>query len=532
MSEKAKLSVVEEEKAEKKSSREQVVKNESNEFVFAVVGYVGSGNSQIASSLKKLLEEKGFEVSIIKARIFIKEYAASIGNELPCETKTTADVVAYQDAGNEMRENSSDDAIIAKNSILKIRENRANSIGVESSGTEPIIPDGKKRAYIIDSIRHPAEVNLLRNVYQNAFILIGVVCREDVRSNRLMAHYSASKKDSLLLMEKDAKSGNNFGQRTIDAFHLSDFFLDNSIDRFRNVGGEEQENDEWLINEKLSRLIKIITHSEVVRPEMSETAMHHAFGAKLRSSCLSRQVGAALVDNSGNVLATGTNEVPKSGGGVIGENFVELESKDDHRCFFRKQFCSNTRRHNEIINNIVEDLGSIIKLNSGKKIEITKMLKDGEIGDLIEFSRAIHAEMDAVLSAARSGADIKGTRLFCTTFPCHYCARHLVTAGIDEVQYIEPYPKSEATDLHSDAIVTIWDKNWIPPSEGGEKVLFRPFSGVAPRLYRLAFIKDRDLKNKETGDMDISDTQWGTPWHLGKKSYVELESILLESENE
>lgn len=32
-------------------------------------------------------------------------------------------------------------------------------------------------------------------------------------------------------------------------------------------------------------------------------------------------------------------------------------------------------------------------------------------------------------------------------------------------------------------------------------MLFRPFIGVAPRLFRRAFLKDRDLKNDLTGDM-------------------------------
>jgi tRNA(Arg) A34 adenosine deaminase TadA len=102
--------------------------------------------------------------------------------------------------------------------------------------------------------------------------------------------------------------------------------------------------------------------------------------------------------------------------------------------------------------------------------------------------------MDAVLSAGREGISTVGGRLFVTTFPCHYCARHIVSAGIYEVQFIEPYPKSKALGLHPDAIqVDIAD--WKPPSEGGTKVLFRPFVGVSPKLYQRAFLKDRDLKD-------------------------------------
>lgn len=52
----------------------------------------------------------------------------------------------------------------------------------------------------------------------------------------------------------------------------------------------------------------------IMRPTLSETGMFAAYGAQLRSACLSRQVGASLLDQRGNVLAIGTNEVPKEWG--------------------------------------------------------------------------------------------------------------------------------------------------------------------------------------------------------------------------
>ncbi len=135
--------------------------------------------------------------------------------------------------------------------------------------------------------------------------------------------------------------------------------------------------------------------------------------------------------------------------------------------------------------------------------------------------------MDALFSAARTGVSLVGTRMFVTTFPCHYCARHIVAAGVDEVQYIEPYPKSKALNLHKDAIA-IEHSGWKPPSSGGNRVLFRPFSGVAPQLYKRAFTKDRSLKDSETGAMRFRNPEWGTPWHLSRESYVQIETQLSE----
>ncbi len=155
------------------------------------------------------------------------------------------------------------------------------------------------------------------------------------------------------------------------------------------------------------------------------------------------------------------------------------------------------------------------------------MLRRTRVGGPLEFSRAAHAEMDALLSSARRGVSTVGTKLFVTTFPCHYCARHIVAAGVAEVYFIEPYPKSLATRLHSDSIAS--GRSGV--ENGSTKVMFRPFTGVAPRLYRRAFMKDRDLKNGSTGKMEFSSPEWGTPWHLRRVSYVVLEEQLAESES-
>ncbi len=266
---------------------------------------------------------------------------------------------------------------------------------------------------------------------------------------------------------------------------------------YTEAGEKSGENPEWDINDKLQRLVKIVMHDGIERPEVSETAMHHAYSAQMRSSCLSRQVGAALMDRDGNLLSTGTNEAPKAGGGVYGESFDADPAKAplDQRCAYRPdKFCSSTREQNTIIDGIIADVSAVQQLDSEKKLKLRALLKDGRVGDTIEFSRAVHAEMDALLSASRSGGATVGTRLFVTTYPCHYCARHIISAGVDEVQYIEPYFKSLASRLHSDAIQQR-SAGWLPPSKGGKMVLFRPFTGVAPRLYRRAFMKDRDLKN-------------------------------------
>jgi deoxycytidylate deaminase len=521
-------------------SRAVVLGSNSNELVFAVVGHAGSGTTLVAKALKAVLTETSFsgnrfEVEILKARDVIKGWAERHGEKLPIARsdgeRYIEDVRIYQDLGDNMRaqltsDGEQDHAAVARELILSIRDTRARTLKVSADPGQPVEPDGKPRAYILDSLRHPAEVNLLRAVYGDAFILIGVVCEEGKRINRISHKYSDAGHPTVKkFMERDEAAKEKNGQQVAKAFHLSDFFVDNTVDR--TLADAVTGNEHWVVVEDLSRFIKILTHSELVRPRIGETAMHHANSAKMRSACLSRQVGAALVDAEGNIIATGTNEVPKAGGGVYGEAF----GSDEHegRCGMlqpeSQRFCRNTKTQNEIIDDLIDTIAELEKTAPDRKIALAAELRRTRIGLLLEFSRAVHAEMDAILSAARQGERLSGTRLFVTTFPCHYCARHIVSAGVDEVQYIEPYPKSQALELHSDAI-QIEVTGWHPPSDGGARVLFRPFSGVAPRFYKKAFLKERDLKDNNSGEMKIGVPEWGQPWSLRKNSYIELEAEL------
>ena len=98
---------------------------------------------------------------------------------------------------------------------------------------------------------------------------------------------------------------------------------------------------------------------------------------------------------------------------------------------------------------------------------------------LTEFGRAVHAEMDALTTAARHGVRVGGNQLVCTTFPCHNCTRHIIAAGIRRVVYLHPYAKSLARELHDDAIVL--DPVQAGPIDG--KAVFEQYIGVAPRVY-------------------------------------------------
>ena len=511
------------------NSQELAKQHASRELIFGIVGHVGSGTSTVAETLEAVLggthlDFETYECAIIKARDVIVEWATLHGKIVPVNgTPSIVQVQEYQNLGDSMR-STIDHAAVARGAIKKIRSERAKMQEVLIDKDKPVVPDGSPRAYIIDSIRHPAEVNLLRRVYGDGFVLVGIVCEHSVRKDRISTKYRDAGLDAAeAFMTRDAKADQTFGQRVSDAFHLSDFFIDNTASRFID-DDESQPNPDWDINEDLGRLIRLVTHTKIERPRIDETAMFAAWGAGMRSSCLSRQVGAAILNARGHVVATGTNEVPKAGGGVYGAQFGK-ETKDD-RCFVHKGYCSNTIEQSVIAQAILNDIRA--DLQSGvDETQVALKLRLGRVGELLEFSRAVHAEMDALLDAARKGVSTIGGRLYVTTFPCHYCARHIVSAGIDEVQFIEPYPKSKAFELHSDSILNDRaDSDWMPPSEGGTRVLFRPFTGVAPRMYSRAFRKNQSLKDTNTGQMQISSPEWGSPYDILRTSYAEFEVTL------
>ena len=110
--------------------------------------------------------------------------------------------------------------------------------------------------------------------------------------------------------------------------------------------------------------------------------------------------------------------------------------------------------------------------------------------------------MNALLNAARQNVSAEGCVLYTTTFPCHNCARHLISAGVEKVFYIEPFVKSLASKLHYDAIQTELPDPSPNTSEllAQDRMLILPFTGVGPRMYEDYFTKTVSLKNDLTGD--------------------------------
>ncbi len=60
--------------------------------------------------------------------------------------------------------------------------------------------------------------------------------------------------------------------------------------------------------------------------------------------------------------------------------------------------------------------------------------------------RTIHAEMNAILQAARIGVSLEGATLYCTMTPCMRCAMSIVQVGISRVVCKQKYHQGSASE--------------------------------------------------------------------------------------
>lgn len=68
-------------------------------------------------------------------------------------------------------------------------------------------------------------------------------------------------------------------------------------------------------------------------------------------------------------------------------------------------------------------------------------------GQSMELCRGAHAEQNAINFAARFGISIEGATLYSTHFPCNWCAKSIINAGIVRVVYKEAYPDELAKKM-------------------------------------------------------------------------------------
>jgi deoxycytidylate deaminase len=448
-----------------------LAERQTPELIFGMVGSVGSGVSTTAMTLKTLLEEQyGYTVTIHKVSDIIKE-CGHLCTTSNVPSAAAGRVDALQRMGTELRGKFSED-YLAKKCVEKIAVYRQTQGGYDPVSTDVPLP--RRHAHIIDSLKHPAEAKLLRAVYGDIFWLITVFAPEDMRERRLH-DLGIEKAEVAAIKERDRDEGVSHGQQVQKCSQLGDFFV-------RNHHGSKDP-----LEATIDRYLEMLFDIRVHTPRNDESAMYAAASAASRSACLSRQVGAAIMSAQGELIGVGWNDVPAFGGGLYAE---VGNPNDDHRCYrWGNKICHNDDRKSRLYERIASVLAKNEMLASGvDQQKVKALLASTEIRNLIEYSRAVHAEMEAIISVARTQqAGLVGASMYVTTFPCHSCARHIVAAGINRVIFIEPYDKSLAGDLHNDSVST-------DDHDQQTKVRFLQYEGVAPRNMIRLFNHGRDRK--------------------------------------
>ena len=144
----------------------------------------------------------------------------------------------------------------------------------------------------------------------------------------------------------------------------------------------------------------------MVRPQWDEYFLKLAMLASERATCPRMHCGCVLVKNK-EVIATGYN------GSIPG----------DEHC---------------------EDVGCLVVDN--------------------HCIRTVHAEMNALIQAAKHGHAVEGASAYITNMPCTTCAKALIIAGIKRVVVFSDFHDTLATEFFTKAGVKM-DRHAVPAKD-------------------------------------------------------------------
>jgi deoxycytidylate deaminase len=240
--------------------------------------------------LESHLKQFGYRLNPIKVSDFLLDPAVAAKHGVSVSTESEYKRIStLMDAGNKTRKVSGLREILALYA--------ATTISRRASGSPTAT------IHLIDSLKRPEEVAALRRIYGPGFFLIGVYSPETDRAAHLQDR-GMSKEEASRLIERDRDEGQESGQRTRATFQLADVFVQLDRDHLGQF------------KDQVKRFVDLVFGYPFETPTADEHAMFLAYAASFRSADLSRQVGAVVVSASGEVIATGANDVPRYGGGL------------------------------------------------------------------------------------------------------------------------------------------------------------------------------------------------------------------------
>lgn len=275
--------------------------DERRELLVLLVSAIGTPVNEVQTDLEAAFRAVGYTPQSVRISQLLD---ATAGEERPEETCQTEWLM---NLGDRLRESSGTQGAAAMLAVLRIRADRAES----NADEDAVNVDRAGVVTIIRSAKRAEEVDFLRNIYGSRLLVVGISQAEEKRRETLSARLGRERDESdgisnvaladKLLRRDEEDPDNDWGQSLQKAFGRADAFI-----WIRSGHGTRDH---------VTRLVELWFQQPFTTPTRDEQAMYHASAAQYRSAAAGRQVGVAIVDDDGEVLVTGTNEVPKPGGG-------------------------------------------------------------------------------------------------------------------------------------------------------------------------------------------------------------------------
>src|SRR5262249_42114816 len=364
------------------------------ELVFGFVAPIGADLTTTVAAFRSYFERQSYRVIEIKVTEIFNVLQKYIVPDQPLDKSSLhrryETYIAY---GNQLRAKF-DDAILAATSIRRVMAKR---LKISRAPEERF----SRNVFLIHQFKRKEEIDLLRNVYGRLFFQVSIYSRRGARVDYLSRKFASSNHttghlryrysaEGLIQVDED-EVGKLHGQRVASIFHDADFIA--SLDASESIEGQ------------VTRFCELIFGSNSISPTRTEYGLFLAKAAALRTLDLSRQVGAAIFSPNGEIVSLGSNEVPKAGGGTYW-----TEDRFDDRDFVRRAD-SNYQRKREVLSEIAGIMQPGSNIDDLLK---NPQIKDSQLMDALEYGRILHAEMSALMDAARLGRSVHNGILYCT----------------------------------------------------------------------------------------------------------------------
>jgi dCMP deaminase len=337
---------------------------------------------------------------------------------------------------------------------------------------------------VIDSLKNPFEIVYFKEKY-SAYYTFSIHAKDEtiysrfenieeikeIHKREIFKPDSEKQKDSL-----DSKEDFN-SQNVIECIQRSDIYIDNNKDKKDSL------------YKQIFKYLSLIVHPGLVTPSKDETIMQLALNAKYNSGCISRQVGAVVLNKHDSVKSIGWNEVPEGQVPCNLRSHGELLNNSqllDYSQYERQK----VRSHNAFKYIFTHKPTQKEQYNTSNKYGLPDSFCFKQVQNNIDknknqvYTRSLHAEENAFLQLAKYGnTEIVDGQLFTTASPCFLCAKKAYQLGIRRVVYIEAYP-----DISNEQIFACGFKET-------EIVHFRGAIGLAyQKLYEPMFSYKDELK--------------------------------------